>query len=354
MNYENGAGNKMDHEIVRSEDLISVIIPVYNTKKYLDECLKSVFDQRYTKLEIIIIDDGSTDGTGELCDYYLDIDKRVKVFHKPNDGLGLTRNYGIKKSTGKYICFLDSDDKILPDFIEDLYKGMMSNHVDICKAGFTRFTESRELKKIQYVDAVYKGENVKTLFLPRLIGASPGQHDSVEMAVCGVLYKANIIKDHNIIFPSEREFISEDMIFNIHYFQYAAGGCLISSTGYYYRINNKSLTRSYRADRFEAYKKFYRYVESQLNGYGYKENVIYRLDRYFFICIRKCLQQEASNPNRNRVSTCIKKICNDGLVSKVINEYPCEKLEYKQRVFLRLIRSKNIIILKFLINANLL
>ena len=71
----------MNNSIHRFEDLISIIIPVYNTKKYLDECLNSVFNQTYTNLEIIIIDDGSTDGTGELCNHYLDIDKRVKVFH---------------------------------------------------------------------------------------------------------------------------------------------------------------------------------------------------------------------------------------------------------------------------------
>ena len=335
-------------------DLISVIVPVYNTKNYLDECINSILKQTYVKLEILIIDDGSTDETGDMCERYLDIDDRVKVYHKANEGLGLTRNYGIKKSNGKYICFIDSDDKIENNFVEHLYTEMIKNHVDVCKAGFTRFADNNILKKIQYAGVVYKGDEAKTEFLPRLIGSSPEKHDSVEMAVCGVLYKADIIKGHSIEFPSERVLIYEDMIFNIKYFQYANGGCLTSSTGYYYRVNEFSLTMSYRQDRFEAYKKFYQYVNELLISFGYDIDTTLRLDRYFFICLRKCLQQESHNPNKSNITRNIKEICSDETVKTILEQYPIHKLGYKQKVFLLLIKAKAVSILNLAIRFNVL
>lgn len=335
-------------------ELISLIIPVYNTKKYLDECLQSVFAQTYTNLEIIIVDDGSTDGTGEMCDRYPDVDARVKVFHKTNEGLGLTRNYGMQYATGKYICFLDSDDKIQPGFIEELYRGLTENHVDLCKAGYTRFKGTEALNKKQYTNTVYTGDQAKTQFLPRLVGASPEGHDSVEMSVWAVLYRFDIIKEHNLKFPSERELISEDIVFNIQYFQYANGGCLIESTGYYYRVNDTSLTRSYRADRFEAYKRFYQFTKNLLTELGYKEDTIFRLDRYFFICLRKAIHQEGDNPNPDSISDNLRIICTDTLVQDIIASYPCNKLGFKQSLFLRLIKAKKVSLLRLLLRSKLL
>lgn len=103
------------------QDLISVIIPVYNVKKYLRRCIKGVLAQTYKNLEIILVDDGSTDGSGELCDEIFKTDKRVVVFHKQNGGLSSARNYGVRASNGDYICFIDSDDTVDDDYVETLH-----------------------------------------------------------------------------------------------------------------------------------------------------------------------------------------------------------------------------------------
>ena len=92
------------------EPKVSVIIPVYNVEKYLDECLISVINQSYRNLEIIIVNDGSTDGSGKKCEGYKKIDSRISVFHKQNGGLSDARNYGLSRSHGEYVFFLDSDD----------------------------------------------------------------------------------------------------------------------------------------------------------------------------------------------------------------------------------------------------
>ena len=115
-------------------DLISIIIPIYNTEKYLKRCLDSVINKSYENLEIILINDGSTDASEEICKDYLEKDKRIKYFKKANGGLSSARNYGIKKSTGKYIGFVDSDDVISYDMFLTLYNNLVetSSDMSIC------------------------------------------------------------------------------------------------------------------------------------------------------------------------------------------------------------------------------
>lgn len=111
--------------------LISVIIPVYNAAPFLDVCVKSVFAQTYGHTEILLIDDGSTDGSGTLCDGYAQRDARVKVFHKDNGGASSARNVGLRSATGDYIYFLDSDDRIEPSLLEKLYRSAEENDAEL-------------------------------------------------------------------------------------------------------------------------------------------------------------------------------------------------------------------------------
>ena len=112
-------------------DLISVIIPVYNVKKYLKRCMKGVMNQTYKNLEIILVDDGSTDGSAELCDEFFKSDDRVVVFHKQNGGLSSARNYGVSTANGKYICFVDSDDTVDDDYVETLHDTIVKYKVKL-------------------------------------------------------------------------------------------------------------------------------------------------------------------------------------------------------------------------------
>lgn len=103
-------------------ELISVIVPVYNSEKYLRPCLESILNQTYRHIEIILVDDGSTDNSGKICDQYAKLDRRVRTVHKENGGLSDARNTGLKLAAGAYITFVDSDDRILPDMVEYLYR----------------------------------------------------------------------------------------------------------------------------------------------------------------------------------------------------------------------------------------
>ena len=114
-----------------NNELISVIIPVYNVEKYLINCIESVLNQSYRNLEIILVDDGSTDDSGKICDEYIKKDIRIRVYHKNNGGLSDARNYGIDHASGKYITFIDSDDDVSTEYISDLYILIKKYNVNI-------------------------------------------------------------------------------------------------------------------------------------------------------------------------------------------------------------------------------
>ncbi len=121
--------------------LVSIVIPVYNVELYLDECVQSVLQQTYRELQIILVDDGSTDSSGKICDRYARQDKRVKVIHKPNGGLSSARNTGLDAADGEYIYFLDSDDYIEPDAIEQLIAVVLNEKADMVFFERTPFYE---------------------------------------------------------------------------------------------------------------------------------------------------------------------------------------------------------------------
>ena len=115
----------------RKTELISVIIPVYKVEKYINRCVESVLVQNYHNIEVILVDDGSPDNCGIICDKYAETDSRIKVIHKKNGGLSDARNAGLDIATGQYICFIDSDDYIEKDMLKDMYDNIVRTGADI-------------------------------------------------------------------------------------------------------------------------------------------------------------------------------------------------------------------------------
>lgn len=328
-------------------ELISVVVPVYNTAKYLRQCVDSLLKQTYTEFEIILVDDGSSDECPEICDEYHKCYTNIKTVHKKNAGLGFARNTGIENAAGKYITFFDSDDWADEDYLKKLYMGLLDNDVDMCKGGLNRVDDNGTIiNKIAFHDEVFLGDEAKSKMLPRMIGSKPECKDSFEMCVCGSLYVLEIINTYNIRFHSERELISEDLIFNIDYMQYARGGCSISFCGYNYRINYASVTMSYRPKKFEAITKYHKYVKRKLSDLGYDNETILRLDRIFLVYLRGCIEQERDNVSTLSFSSRgkrIKEICQDKYIQKIVQAYPVVRMgckQYKQILFILLVRFR--------------
>ncbi len=338
--------------------MISVIVPVYNVENYLRECLDSLLAQTYPSLEIILVDDGSTDRSGQICEEYAKNHENMRVIHKQNQGLGMARNTGLEHISGEYVAFVDSDDYLDADCLEQLYNGLQEKKVDYCKCGFKRVDDNRNLSFVkQYKEEHYVKDDAAKMLLPRLIGSRPDVKDSIEPCVWGVLYASRHIKEHQIRFPSERELISEDVVFHIDYMQYADGAYVIPYAGYNYRRNDASLTKTYRSDRFEACCIFYTRMKAKLLSLGYDAATLLRLSRIFFVYLRACIAQETgsvSGLSRRQNLEHIKKICSDSIVRQVMEEYPVCHLGIKQKLFLYLIKYKMTYILYYMAKMKLL
>ncbi|WP_294407011.1 glycosyltransferase family 2 protein [uncultured Clostridium sp.] len=339
--------------------LISIVVPVYNVEKYLKKCVLSLINQTYKNIEIILVNDGSTDGSGELCKKLSSLDKRIKIVNKKNQGLGLARNTGLEYVTGEFVTFIDSDDYADEKLIEDLYSVIAKYQCDTCIGGFKRVDNTgKVLFKESYENYIYNKEEIINILLARMLGSSPEKSDAIRMSVWNVLYSMDIIRQNNLSFCSEREFISEDIIFNTEYYKFAKKVAVINSCSYNYRVNEESLTMKYKVNRFEMcrslYNELYRRIEKI---YPDNNEVKYRLQRQYFVNIRVCLKQENKKVSKlgiNKRVENIKRITCDKQLNEIIMKYPKYKMGIKQQVFLYLIRSKKNITLEMLNKFNLL
>lgn len=218
-------------------NLISIIIPIYNVEKYLAQCLDSIIHQTYKNLEIILIDDWSTDNSWKICDEYSKKDERIKVFHTKNWGLSTARNIWLKHSNGEYIWYIDSDDFIATDMYEILYKAAIESDSDITICNrhiwdqYNNWTENKKFPKETFVSTDEALDNFYK-----------------SMYVWNKLYKKNLIKDISFV-----EMLAQDVLYNFTLFKKAKRICCINKCGYYYRHNptSRQHTRKFKKEWFK-------------------------------------------------------------------------------------------------------
>lgn len=330
-------------------ELVTIIVPVYNVEKYLRECVDSLINQTYRHIEIILVDDGSTDKSGTICDNYAVLDDRIKVIHKQNEGLGFARNTGLKAAQGKLVTFIDSDDKADEDLIEKLTKGISKSECDTCIGGFKRISEDGTVcYEEQYDDTIFSGESVYNELFARMLGSAPNKHDAIRMSVWNVMYSMDIIRKHKVEFPSERKLISEDIIWDSEYYKYSKRAMVIGSTAYNYRITPGSLTKKYKPDMLEKICVLYSEMRSRLVN---DKNKIERLQRQFFVNLRACIKQEqksVSNKSGVEIRNSIKEIVNNQVVHTISEEYSTVIHQRKQKLFVLAIKYKCVMLLYLL------
>ena len=221
---------------------ISIIIPVYNMEKFIPRCLESLVNQTLKDIEIIVVNDGSTDNSLELLNEYKNKDSRIVVIDKANSGVSEARNTGIKKATGEYIGFVDPDDWIKKEMYEKLYNTAKDNDCDVVMCNFIKsFNDGRyENEKIE----VTKNKVIEKPLLNELNAIN------LCLSVWKGIYKRSLIIDNNIQFPKEI-IIGEDKIFNM----IALGKCnrfyYVDGNYYYYYYNNNGAVRTYRKNFLE-------------------------------------------------------------------------------------------------------
>ncbi len=214
---------------------VSIVIPIYNGEKYLDRCINSVLNQSICDIEVILVDDGSQDLSGEICDEYSTRDARIKVIHKKNGGLGAARNTGIEVAEGEYIGFVDCDDWISPDMYEVLYNTAVEQRAEIVSGRFAIVHDEHEVVgTLDGTVCLYEGEDKRRVYLESGI-----QDRSSQYSACTKIYKKSLFD--NLKFPQEQ--LYEDSFTNLLFIEKANRFVIINKYTYYYYMGSTSITR---------------------------------------------------------------------------------------------------------------
>ena len=306
------------------EELISVIIPIYNVEKYLRKCIESILSQSYKELQIILINDGSSDSSGKICDELLLLDKRIIVVHQKNKGVSAARNKGIELSKGKYISFVDPDDFIEPN----MYKILVDN---IEK--YSAQCSSIGLKKVYESDAREELINNK-----RILKIQSGE-DALDDAISpddpwlgfpfNKLFIKNILNVYNIRF-NEKIIINEDSIFCYEYMSHCAISVRDTTPLYNYLIRDSSVTRTILKDKH----KILHLIDSLdiLYDFGerYKNRIIYqRISSFYVNVYLQYIFYMFLNGiyDLDKIKICYLKI------DKVLNEVNSSPISWKKKIF---------------------
>ena len=232
-----------------NNNLISIVVPIYNVEKYLKQCIDSVINQTYKNLEIILVDDGSTDSCAYICDEYTKKDERIKVIHKKNGGLSDARNVGLDIAKGEYVSFIDSDDYISEDFIEKMYNALIDNNAEISQCNLVKVNDNAEiLEKIGYIDNI----KIETSY-EMLKDLYTGHWENT--IACNKLFNIQLLE--NIRFPVGKVHEDEFTTYKILY--KASKIAIVEDYLYKYRQNSNSITgkqfKEKRLDAIQAYEE---------------------------------------------------------------------------------------------------
>ena len=210
--------------------MISVIVPVYNVEEYLEECLESIKRQTYTDIEVILVNDGSIDRSKEICDRYCEKDSRFKLVNQENKGLSGARNRGMLESKGEFISFVDSDDVLKEDMLEQLMKQMTSEDIDIVECWYTNEKQELELSTPKNVKTIFQGDSKEAL-------VSLCKDNIVRLNAVAKLFRRQVI----INFPFLEGLFYEDVYGGIGILKHIRKMVKINYIGYYYRVRQGSI-----------------------------------------------------------------------------------------------------------------
>ena len=292
---------------------ISIILPSYNVEKYIGKCISSLLKQSYKNLEIIIVNDGSMDGTSEVAKSYLELDKRLVVIDQENKGVSVARNIAIDKAGGSYMIFIDPDDYVHEDFVKSLYERLIQTNSDIAVCGHTKVYDDLTEIKSKTSNSIFTGED---MYKEYFTGES-----TFTVLMCDKIFKSKIIKENNIYCPVEVT-SGQDQVFILEYLVHCNSVATIDNNYYYYyqRIGSKS--KRYEYYIFERtiikleylkkiliknglYEKYKDYFKIRLYMNLFSQGLLlyrYNLDENFKSTFNKLKSDSIKYINKNRFS----------------------------------------------------
>lgn len=282
---------------------ISVVVPVYNVERYLERCVESLIKQNYNDYEIILIDDGSTDSSGSICDKLAGKYKTVTAVHKVNGGLASARNYGLNYVRGKYVTFVDSDDWVTSDYFEYIQKHLNEKKPDVLKFGYQKIQNGNLGTSVTpyFKEGYYNREKIETEILPGVIGPISlfDYSKNALLSACVCAYSVEFLRRYVLQFQSEREVLNEDHLFNFTALLRANTVEIVKKVLYFYDFREGSLTKRYIENMYERKKNLlneYKKILLECNAFEqYK-------DAYYSQCVDSfyaCITNECGNWKNN-------------------------------------------------------
>ena len=263
--------------------MISIIVPVYNTEQYLPDCLDNILSQSFTDFELLLIDDGSTDGSGAICDAYAKKDSRIRVFHKENGGVSSARNFGIKKASGEFLTFVDSDDILGEKYLEHL----MGSDSDLVITGLQMFGAWNETTIFSEERRVYRFGFSQALNMPKV--------NLIYLYIGAKRFRKSIIQEHGILFDVTL-FNLEDMHFVFSYMLHIDVFVELPFADYQYRINDIDFHKRYKMNASQLIQHYnscdhlFELMETGFMGsFQYVRNYVnLNFLRFFYTFLQDC------------------------------------------------------------------
>lgn len=329
------------------EPWFSIIVPVYNVESYLERCIQSLLGKNFADLEIILVDDGSTDTSGAICDRYSEQYVQITTVHKTNGGLASARNAGLECARGKYIAFVDSDDWMDDNAYKIIYDSICHWTPDILSFGYRKI-QSGEVSAQGYAafpEGYYNEDGIRQQILPDSVAREKAfdQVDlPVQLSACMCVYKRSFLEEHGLRFESERIVLCEDWLFNIICQCRAGSMVILHQILYNYDTRETSLSRSYKPDSYERRQNLYRRYWEELEKTGnLNTKTKHRLHNFWMESVYLCYIIELNSPvwtreNSNRLIT----LCADERFLEYMKGLDASNCTLKGLIFRMIVRFK--------------
>lgn len=325
------------------EHIISVVVSIYNARVFLDKCIRSILSQTYESLEIILVNDGSTDDSLSICNRYMGEDSRIRVFSQENSGPSKAKNTGIDLATGYYLLFVDSDDFLEPDMIRHMHGQIDAFDGELAICGYRRISSSQQNPRTEFVYV----ENKIFLYGIPLPDFVILYRKLLLNQNWNKLYRTDIIRNHSISFINSLS-LGEDLLFNLIYLRHCNKVTVLDSCHYNFVYGNtNSLSNKYRQDLFTIQQSIYEAVMGYIiEQYPLRDSdSLDILERCHAITVASCIATicKTRNVNRKEKYEDIYRLVRNPAVLKIMKAQKGQG--FKNKVLYRLISMKQVFLL---------
>lgn len=327
---------------------VSIVVPVYNVEKYLARCIDSLVKQTLKDIEIILVDDGSKDQSGDICDRYALEDQRIKIVHKSNGGLSSARNAGLDKASGKYVGFVDSDDDVEPDMYEQMLRTAERYDVDFVMSDYIRVLDNNScyLKTLDIEGGYYDRKKIRKIIFPNLIMGEDLDYGPL-LSVWHCLYRRGFLAENDLCFDEQVRW-SEDNIFSAILGYKCSSFYYLKGVGlYHYHQNPGTITTAYRQGAWKIYCIMNDHLHSffdNVRDYDFSRQM--KMHVLYYAC--NCVGMECRRP-QNQALHSIRLILDDEKLADAFKDLSLSGISFKLKIQLLLMKYRLAGVLFFLL-----